>query len=167
MKRLKIGLLALVAVAFFAFTKTNKATTNYAHAIAYWQDTIPYHHYDPNRVYLDPSNGDSVQIWMDPGSHRLRNRRNNNSDVYLYVDPVTADTFYGEGYVVNNMVIKMPDGKYKVDQSKVKIEGNKLKYKDGSYKGKVKVTDDGVKAKEGHHNMKAKVSGDTLKVKKQ
>jgi len=103
---------------------------------------------------------------MDPGSHRLRNRRNNKDYVTVYVDPVTADTLYGEGYVVNNMVVRMPDGKYKVDSTKVKIEGNKIKYKDGSSKGKVKVTNDGVKAKEGHHNMKAKVSGDSLKVKK-
>jgi hypothetical protein len=167
MKKLKIGLLAISVVAFFAFTKTKSPTERYAYPVAYWQDTIPYHHYDPNRVYLDPNTGDSIQIWMDPSSHKLRNRRNNNDYVTLYVDPVTADTFYGEGYVVNNMVVKVPDGKYKLDEGKVKIEGNKLKYKEGSYKGKVKVTDDAVKTKEGHHNTKVKVSGDSVKVKKQ
>jgi len=166
MKKIKLGLLAIGVVAFLSFTKSNNTTLHIADPNSLWQDTIPYHHYDPNRVYLDPSTGDSVQIWMDPGSHRLRNRRNNKDYVTVYVDPVTADTLYGEGYVVNNMVVRMPDGKYKVDSTKVKIEGNKIKYKDGSSKGKVKVSNDGVKAKEGHHNMKAKVSGDSLKVKK-
>jgi hypothetical protein len=166
MKKLQIGLLAVSVVAFLAFTKTKSARSHYARPVAAWQDTVPYHKYDPSRVYVDPSTGDSVQIWMDQSTHKLRNKRDNNSLVTLYVDPVTADTLYGEGYVVNDLVVKMPDGKYKVDDSKVKIEGNKIKYKDGSYKGKVKVSDDKVKAKEGHHNVKEKVSGDTLKVKK-
>ena len=92
--------------------------------------------------------------------------KRNNSRVYLYVDPVTTDTFYGEGYLVNNMVMHMPNGKYEVDSTKVKIEGNKIKYKDGAMKGKIKVTDDKIKVKDGNDKQKMKDKGDSVKVKK-
>jgi len=166
MKRIKIGLLAVgVLGALLAFTKKDKPFERTGHAKAIWQDTIPYRHYDPSRVYLDPSTGDSVVIWVDPGTNYLMNKRN-NSRVYLYVDPVTTDTFYGEGYLVNNMVMHMPNGKYEVDSTKVKIEGNKIKYKDGAMKGKIKVTDDKIKVKDGNDKQKMKDKGDSVKVKK-
>jgi hypothetical protein len=166
MKRIKIGLLAIGVVGtLLAFTKKEKPVVKTGHSIAIWQDTIPYRHYDPSRVYVDPSTGDSIEIWIDPGTNYMMNKRNNNR-ITLYVDPISSDTFYGEGYVVNNMVMRMPNGKYTVDSTKIKIEGNKIKYKEGSTKGKVKITDDKIKAKDGDDKTKIKDKGDTLKVKK-
>jgi hypothetical protein len=165
MKMIKIGLVALsLSAAFFAFT-TPGNTTKISSPQTLWQDTIPYHRYDPGRIYVDPNSGDSIEIWMEPSSHRLVNKRN-NTPVTIYVDPMTTDTLYGEGYVVNNMVTRMPNGKYMVDSTKVKIEGNKIKYKDGSSKGKVKIEDNKIKAKDGHDKTKLKDVGDSIKVKK-
>ena len=166
MKQLKIGLAGIgLMVSFLAFTKTNHATQNTNPTIAEWQDTIPFRQYSAGQIYLDPNTGDSIEIWMEPGSHRLLNKRTNTL-VTIYVDPITTDTLYGEGYVVNNMVAKMPNGKYTLDSTKVKIEGNKVKYKDGDVKGKVKIEDNKIKAKDGSEKMKIKDKGDTIKVKK-
>jgi len=166
MKQLKIGLAGMgVMMAFLAFTRTNPVVHRSGHAIAAWQDTIPFRHYSTSKIYLDPSSGDSIEIWMDPASHTLMNKRT-NSIVTVYIDPVSADTFYGEGYVVNNLVTRMPDGKYMVDSTKVKVEGNKIKYKDGDVKGKVKIENNKIKAKDGNDKIKVKDKGDTVKVKK-
>jgi hypothetical protein len=165
MKMIKIGLAAMsLSVAFLAFATAGN-TSKHPSRQSLWQDTIPYRHYDPGRVYLDPSTGDSIEIWMEPSSHRLVNKRN-NTPVTIYVDPMTTDTLYGEGYVINNMVTRMPNGKYMVDSTKIKIEGNKIKYKEGSTKGKVKIQNDKIKAKDGNDKTKLKDVGDSIKVKK-
>ena len=149
MKQIKIVLAGLsLMTAFLAFTRTNPNIQGSGHQVAAWQDTIPYRHYSPGKIYLDPSSGDSIEIWMDPASHTLMNKRT-NSIVTIYIDPISADTFYGEGYVVNNLLSKMPDGKYRVDSTKVKIENDKIKAKDGSEKIKVKDKGDTVKVKKG------------------
>ena len=165
MKTVKFSLLAMIlSVAFVAFSKPRAKGIKQISNLQ-WQDTIPYRHYDPSRVYIDPNSGDSVEIWVDPTTHHLINKRN-KSIVTLYVDPLTSDTLYGEGYIVNNMVTVMPNGKYRLDSTKVKIERNKVKYKDGPTKGKVKIEDNKIKAKDGNDKTKLKDVGDSIKVKK-
>ena len=115
-------------IAFVAFTRTK---VNPPQDGMHYRDTVPYRHYDPNRTYVDVYTGDTIDLWYDP-SNRVTTNKRNKRRVDFYVDPITYDTFYGEGFVVNNLIVKMPNGKYRLDSTKVKIEGNKIKYKDGS-----------------------------------
>ena len=162
MKTIKISLLAMgTFLALAAFTRTNvKPLQDGTH----YRDTVPYRHYDPNRTYVDIYNGDSLDLWYDPSSRVTTNRRNKRR-VDFYVDPTTNDTFYGEGFVVNNLIIKLPNGKYKLDSTKVKIEGNKIKYKDGSDKGKIKMANNRIKTKGSNQKLKVKNNGDTVKIR--
>ena len=77
--------------------------------------------------------------------------------VEFYYDPVSRDTLYQTGMRVNNMLIKEGEGKYKLDDTKIKIDGDEMKIKDDSSKlkidgdemkiktpdGKTKIDDDG------------------------
>ena len=162
MKTVNLTLLSVAALVGFLAFRNADVTPAQKDVKA---DTIPYRKYDTSRIYLDPYTGDSVEIWYDPANKYYTNKRTRNR-IDFYIDPMTQDTFYGEGYVVNNLLMRMPDGKYRLDSTKVKIEGNKIKYKDGSEKGKVKVEGNKIKAKDGNQKKKIKDKGDHVKVKK-
>lgn len=83
--------------------------------------------------------------------------------VLLYVDMSTMDTFYGQSaQIVNNALIH-EGNEWKVDESKVKIDGDEMKIKsaDGS---KTKVDGDEVKIKNAD-GSKTKIDGDETKIK--
>jgi len=87
-----------------------------------------------------------------------------------YVNPTTADTFDVQGRVVNNALIKGPDGSYTVDENKITTDDGKmktqgdgdLKMKEGDVKAKVE-TDGDMKLKAG--DSKEKIKDDTYKSK--
>lgn len=90
------------------------------------RDTIP-----GRPIYVDINTGDSLDLWYDPVKF-VTIIRKTNMPVDFYINTVTWDTVYGRGkFVVNNLIIKDEQGKYKLDESKVKIEGDELKIKDG------------------------------------
>ena len=88
----------------------------------------------------------------------------NDEPVDLYVNVATGDTIYGEGrFVVNNYVVKTEDGKYKLDNKKVKIDGDEIKIKEGNKK--FNMSADEMKIKDGDTDTKIKTDADESKVK--
>jgi hypothetical protein len=97
------------------------------------------------KTYVDLNTGQTIDVWYDPEKKYTVDRATGNR-VDLYVDLATNDTMYGYGadaVVVNSAVVKDKEGKWKLDDMKVKWEGDKLKLKhpDGE-KHKVKEKDD-------------------------
>lgn len=80
--------------------------------------------------------------------------------VEFYVNTTTRDTIYRTGMVVNNMLVE-DNGKWKLDETKVKIDGDEIKIKDGDSKTKI----DGEDSKEKDGDYKKKVDGDEIKIK--
>jgi hypothetical protein len=108
--------------------------------------------------YVDLSTGASVR--RDEATGRYVDESNN--PVEFYVDINTQDTFYGSsGQVVNNALIHSDDGTWKLDDTKIKIDGDEMKMKNGD--DKVKMEGDEYKEKTGDTKMKS--DGDETKVK--
>ena len=80
--------------------------------------------------------------------------------VEFYVNTSTRDTIFRTGMVVNNLIVE-EDGKWKLDETKVKIDGDEIKIKDGD--SKVKIDGEESKVKDGDY--KKKVDGDDVKIK--
>ncbi len=107
-------------------------------------------------AYVDLQTGDRV---TQDASGRYVDGAGNPVD--FYVDINTRDTFYGHsGEVVNNALIN-ENGNYRVDEAKLKIDGDELKYKSGDTK--IKIEDDEYKRKDG--DTKVKVEDDEVKIK--
>lgn len=112
-------------------------------------------------TYIDLNTGDTLDYWFDSEKKTVMNRTS-NMPVEFYVNTYTGDTVYGRGrFVINGLLLKGEDGKWKFDESKVKIDGDELKIKDGNRK--LKIDGDEVKVKDG--GRKVKLDGDEGKVK--
>ena len=120
-------------------------------------------------TYVNLNTGESVDVIADPVTGYAINSKT-NKPVYLYV--ANRDTIFTTGLVVNSKLILRPDGKYEVDETKVKIDDDKVKiqYQDnettnpnGDYK--IKVDGDEVKIKDGDTKIKIE-DGEVKKVKK-
>jgi hypothetical protein len=118
-----------------------------------------------------------VELYYDPKARRTYTSMT-NEPVDFYVDMSTGDTIYGRGrYVVNNYIMRSDDGMYKLDASKIKIDKDEIKIKDGNKKfkmdrshmkmkgpeGKMKVDSSNAKMKTG--DMKMKTNGQESKTK--
>ncbi len=145
------------------------AVAGFALAIASCQN--PEQHDEPiakenenttgSQRYIDPNTGAPVDLYYNAHEKMTYNRENDNA-VDFYVNTNTGDTVYGRGrYIVNGYIIRGEDGKYMLDDTKVKIEDGELKIKDEN--GKLKIDDDEMKYKEGDY--KKKVDGDEIKIK--
>jgi hypothetical protein len=107
--------------------------------------------------YVDLKTGKSVR--RDETSGRYVDE--SGSPVDFWVDVNTRDTFYGSaGTNVNNALI-YENGDWRVDDSKVKVDGDEVKMKDAA--GKTKV--DGTDYKDKTSDAKVKSEGDETKVK--
>jgi len=80
--------------------------------------------------------------------------------VEFYINADTKDTLYRTGMVVNNLLVE-EDGKWMLDETKVKIDGDEIKLKDGD--AKIKMDGEESKVKDGDY--KKKVDGDESKIK--
>ena len=70
----------------------------------------------------------------------------------LFVDVSTGDTLYGpSGTIVNNALIQT-DGTWKLDEAKIKRDGDKVKIKTADEK--LKMEDDEMKLKDGTSKLK-------------
>lgn len=114
-----------------------------------------------NAKYVDLKTGQPVDLYYNTKKKRAYSE-STNEPVDLYVNVATGDTIYGQGrYVVNNYIVKTADGTYKLDDSKIKIDGDEIKIKEGDKK--FKMEDGEMKIKDGDEKMK--VDGDESKLK--
>ncbi len=81
--------------------------------------------------------------------------------VEFYYDPVTLDTIYQNGMVVNGLLVKEGEGKYRLNDMKIKIDGDEIKIKSDS--SKLKIDGDEMKMKTGDNKMK--IDGPDGKIK--
>lgn len=128
-------------------------------------------------TYIDLNTGDTLDYWYDTERRTVMNRTT-GVPVQFYVNTTTGDTVFGRGrFVVNGLLLRGPDGLWKFNEEKVKIDGDELKIKDGDRKLKIdgdemkikdgdkKIKSDNKEAKIKDGDMKAKVDKDEMKVK--
>ena len=110
-------------------------------------------------TYVDLNSGSEIYIIRDKTSGYATDSIA-KVPVDFYINTSTNDTLYRTGMVVNNMLIE-EEGKWKLDETKVKVDGDEIKIKDGD--SKVKIDGDESKTKDGDY--KKKVDGDDVKIK--
>ena len=110
--------------------------------------------------YVNLTSGEKVTIVKDPETGIAIDSKT-QIPVQFYYDPVTLDTMYQSGMVVNNLLIKEGDGKYKLDDMKIKVDGDEIKIKTDTSKLKI----DGNEMKMKTADGKMKVDGDDGKIK--
>ena len=110
-------------------------------------------------TYVDLNSGSEIYIIRDKTSGYATDSIA-KVPVDFYVNTSTNDTLFRTGMIVNNMLVE-EDGKWKLDETKVKVDGDEIKIKDGD--SKVKIDGDESKTKEGDY--KKKVDGDDVKIK--
>ena len=122
-----------------------------------------------NARYIDINTGKSITVVKDSATGYMLNTET-RQPLVVYYDTQTKDTLYGPtGEVINNKVMRTPDGKYyyevpKPAEVKQKALTDDEIYKDllknGDYKKKVE-NDGDIKIK--HGDTKTKVDGETGK----
>lgn len=109
--------------------------------------------------YTDLNTGKTVYVVADPETGWAIDSIS-KVPVEFYIDR-SGDTLFQSGLVVNNAIMKT-DGKWMLDETKIKRDGDeiKIKFADGD---KIKMDDDEMKMKD--ENGKVKIDDDTTKVK--
>lgn len=110
-------------------------------------------------TYVDLNTGKEVYIVRDESTGYATDSIA-KVPVEFYINTSTNDTLFRTGQVVNNMLVE-EEGKWKLDETKVKVDGDEIKIKDGD--SKVKIDGDESKVKDGDY--KKKVDGDEVKIK--
>ena len=125
--------------------------------------------------YIDLRTGQPVDLYYSPKYNRTYSIITNEPIDY-YVNIATGDTVYGRGrYIVNNYLVRTPEGMYRLDDKRIKMDKNDIKMKDGNMKlkmdkgkmktkdadGKMKMDKDDSKMKTGDMKMK-----DSTKIKR-
>jgi hypothetical protein len=112
--------------------------------------------------YIDPNTGAPVDLYYN-AHEKMTYNRETNKPVDLYVN-TSGDTVYGKGrFVVNGYIIRGEDGIFRLDNSRVEMDGDELKIIGDN--GKLKIDDGEMKFKDENGN-KYKRDGDDVKVKK-
>ena len=125
---------------------------------------------DNKETFVDLETGKTISVEKDSTSGYMVDVET-KKPVGIYVNTRTNDTIYGKtGKVINNFVVKHPDGKFTYSgddvkvtdgDSKLKAEGDgDYKVKEGDYKKKVEADGD-IKIKDG--NTKIKIDEDGSK----
>lgn len=106
-------------------------------------------------------NNSPIEIYYDTVNFVTLNRVTSEPVDFYILNNV--DTIHGAtGLVVNGLLLRAPDGKYRLDDGKVKIDGDEMKIKmdDGRKakweKGKLKIKEWGTKAKSKNDKEKMK-----------
>lgn len=109
--------------------------------------------------YTDLNSGKTVYIISDPQTGWAIDSIS-RVPVEFYIDN-SGDTLFQSGLVVNNAIMKA-DGKWMLDETKIKRDGDKIKIKfpDGD---KIKIDGDNMKIKD--EGGKTKIEDDTIKIK--
>lgn len=120
-------------------------------------------------VYYDLQTKAPVEVTQDEKSHQYV-EVSTHKPLTFYYDPVSQDTFDVRGRLVNNALV-LTDGKYKVDEAKVKSDEDAFKIKTEEMKMKVesdgdmKMKTDDKKVKSDEDTYKEKTDDSKLKVK--
>ncbi|WP_026897876.1 hypothetical protein [Daejeonella oryzae] len=109
--------------------------------------------------YVDLNTGKTVYIVVDPTTGYAIDSIS-KVPVDFYINPTTSDTLYKTGLVVNHSLVNT-GGKWSFDETKVKVDGDEIKIKDGD--SKIKIDGEDSKVKDGDY--KKKVDGDEVKIK--
>lgn len=127
-----------------------------------------------NEKIVDLETGKTITVVKDSTTGYMINT-DTKEPVHLYVNTATNDTIYGRtGKVVNNLVVRTPDGKYTyMDDSEIEVRtggsgagstgGTATGSGDGDYKMKVEKDGD-IKIKDG--DTKIKIEDGKKKVKR-
>lgn len=109
--------------------------------------------------YTDLNTGETVYIIMDPQTGWAIDSIK-KVPVEFYTNNA-GDTIFQTGLVVNNAIMKA-DGKWMLDETKVKRDGDeiKIKFENGD---KIKIDGDEMKMKD--EEGKVKIDGDSVKIK--
>ena len=103
--------------------------------------------------YVDLETGKTISVEKDSKTGYMVNAET-KTPVGIYVNTETHDTIYGRtGKVINNHVIRTPDGKFTYE------EDGDYKVKDDDYKKKVEEDGD-IKIKEGDSKVKIEEDGE-------
>jgi hypothetical protein len=125
-------------------TETETETTSYT------SEVVP-------GSYVNLKTGKTVYVVRDPQTGYAMDSVE-RVPIEFYFNPTTHDTIYQTGVVVNNQLIKTPSGEWTLSEdAKVKIDGDKMKIKDGDTK--IKVDDDESKIKSGDYKQKVDDDG--------
>jgi hypothetical protein len=121
-------------------------------------------------VIVDLYTGEAIDVYYDTVSWRTMNKVSNMPvDYYVirYSDNTTIpDTVHGvTGIIVNDLIVKNSDGKWMLDEARVKWDGTEFKMKD-KYGRKVKWVDGTLKIKDWNSKYKSE-KGDDTKYKKE
>lgn len=118
---------------------------------------------DNKDTVVDLETGKKITVVKDSTTGHMINAET-KQPVGIYVNTATDDTIYGRtGKVINNLVVKSPDGKYTYrDETEIKVStgGSKVKVNsdDDDYKKKVEKDGD-VKIKDGDTKIKIDADG--------
>lgn len=110
--------------------------------------------------YVNLSTGEEVYVIPDPVTGVAIDSVT-QLPVQFYYNPTTMDTLYQTGLRVNSMLIKEGKGKYRLDDTKIKIDGDEIKIKTDSTKLKIDGDDMKMKSPDG----KTKIDDGEMKVK--
>ena len=160
-----MGLVALYMLIFRNQDLNNHLATNAWSINSLRSDTLP-----EKPRYVDIYTGQPIEIWYDTEKHMTINKAT-RTPLEFYINTSNWDTVYGRGqFVVNNFILKDENGRYMLDESKVKIDGDELKIKDGDRKLKIdgeefKLKDGDQKIKHDLEDGEAKIKQDSTKVK--
>jgi hypothetical protein len=157
------GLFLSAAVAIALTACNNKSADSSADADSSSVNTDGY----TKATYAEITPGKYVNLTTGKEIYVIKNEESGyaidsiaNIPIEFYINPTTHDTLYKTGLVVNNLLVQ-EDGMWKLDERKVKIDGDEIKIKDGDFKLKV----DGEESKVKDGDSKTKVDGDESKVK--
>ncbi len=160
-----MGLVALYLLIFRNEDLNRHMTVNAWSVTTQASDTLP-----EKPQYVDIYTGQPLEIWYDTDKHMTMNQAT-RMPVEFYINTSNWDTVYGRGqFVVNNFIIRDENGRYKLDESKVKIDGDEIKIKDGNRKLKIdgeefKLKDGDLKIKHDMEDGEGKIKSDSTKIK--
>ncbi|MGV3508803.1 MAG: hypothetical protein ACO1N7_05885 [Sphingobacteriaceae bacterium] len=115
--------------------------------------------------YVNLSTGEPVTVIHDTekGQYVYSDTKQPVESDLFFVDVNTRDTLYGTtGVVVNNAIIKSPEGTWTLNEEMVERDGEEIKIKTAD--GKLKIDGEEMKYKEGE-DTKVKVDGEESKIK--
>lgn len=116
-----------------------------------------------NTSYVKLSTGEAASIVKDTetNSYIYSDTRQPIESDLLFVDASTSDTLYGPtGLLVNNALVQT-EGTWKLDETKIKRDGDEIKIKSGDEK--IKIDGEDMKVKD--DDSKLKVDDDESKMK--
>lgn len=179
MKKVMLSIAALSVIGFAACNNSTEESTTSSDSTMMMNttDDMAANGTALQGTYTDLNTGRTVQLARNEQTGYVTDATT-GEPVEFYVDMNSMDTFYGRSNaVVNNAIMRDGEGKYKLDDAKVKWDGDEMKLKSADSKekwdgdeykyksGDTKVKRDGDESKIKNDNVKIKTDGNETKVK--